>query len=74
MATSRSVNETIAARLKRDRAFRKEVLREGVECLLAGDMTTGQAILRDYIGGTIGFKRLSEATRKPVTSLMRMLS
>lgn len=74
MPISRSLNETIAARLKRDPAFRKEVFREGIECLLAGDMTTGKAILRDYIRGTIGFEKLSIVTRKPVQSLMRMLS
>jgi RecA-family ATPase len=74
MPISRSVNETIAARLRRDPAFRDEVFREGVECLLAGDMNTGKAILRDYISVTIGFKELGGATGKPVKSLMRMLS
>jgi hypothetical protein len=33
----------------------KELLREGVACLLSGDLDTGKAILRDYINATIGF-------------------
>ena len=32
-----------------------------------------QAILRDYINGTIGFEKLSGLTHKPPKSLMRML-
>ena len=55
------------------RKYRKELLREGVECLLAGDVDTGKAILRDYINATIGFEELSRLTRRPAKSLMRML-
>src|SRR3970282_241462 len=46
---------------------------EGVECLLAGDLDTGKAILRDYINATIGFEELSRLTRRPAKSLMSML-
>jgi len=52
---------------------RKELLREGVECLLAGDLDSGKAILRDYINATIGFHELSRRTKRPAKSLMRML-
>jgi hypothetical protein len=52
---------------------RKELLREGVECLLAGDLNTGKALLRDYINATIGFEELSDLTHTPTKSLMRML-
>jgi len=48
-------------------------LREGVECLLAGDLDTGKAILRDFINATIGFEKLSRLTGRPAKSLMRML-
>jgi len=37
------------------RAFRDELLREGVERLLSGEFETGKAILRDYTNATIGF-------------------
>ncbi len=55
MALTRDFKETIQARVERDPAFREELLKEGVECLLSGDMDTGKAVLRDYINATIGF-------------------
>ncbi len=73
MPLTRDFKETITARIERDPAFRRELLREGVECLLSGDLDTGKAILRDYINGTIGFEKLSDRTHKPPKSLMRML-
>ena len=42
-------------------------------CLLAGDVDTGKALLRDYINATIGFEELSRRTKRPAKSLMRML-
>ena len=73
MALTRDFRETIRARVVRDPKFRKELLREGVECMLAGDIETGKTILRDYINATLGFIELSKATRIPSKSLMRML-
>ena len=73
MPLTREFKETVQARLKSDRKYRKEPLREGVECLLAGDLDTGKAILRDYINATIGFEELSRRTKRPAKSLMRML-
>jgi len=73
MPLTRDFKETIRARAIRDKKFRKELLREGVECLLAGDMATGKAILRDYINATVGFAEVAEATHIPPKSLMRML-
>ena len=61
------------ARIARDPAYRKELLREGGECTLSGDLNTGKAILRDYINATIGFEELSDMTHVPSKSLMRML-
>ncbi len=73
MALTRDFRETIQARIRRDPAFRKELLREGVECFLSGDVETGKALLRDYINATIGFADLAEATQHSPKSLMRML-
>ncbi len=73
MPLTRDFKETIQARIESDPAFRDELLREGVECLLAGELETGKAILRDYINGTIGFEKLSGLTNKSAKSLMRML-
>ena len=72
MALTRDFKETIQARVERDSAFREELLREGVECLLSGDVDTGKAVLRDYINATIGFEALGGLTDKSPKSLMRM--
>ena len=73
MALTRDFKETIQARVKRDPAFRRELLREGVESFLAGDVETGKTVLRDYINATVGFGELAEATHRSPKSLMRML-
>ncbi len=72
MALTREFKETIRARVQRDPAFREELLKEGLECLLSGDVDTGKAVLRDYINATIGFDKLSDLTDKSPKSLMRM--
>jgi len=72
MPLTRDFKETIQARIKKDPAFRNELLREGIECFLSGDLETGKTILRDYINATIGFENLSNLTQKPAKSLMRM--
>ena len=72
MALTRDFKETIRARVARDPKFRKELLREGVECMLSGDIATAKTILRDYINATVGFTELSAATHIPSKSLMRM--
>jgi hypothetical protein len=72
MALTKDFKETIQARAQRDSAFRKALLQEGIECLLAGDVDTGRAVLRDYINATIGFEELSEVFGKSSRSLMRM--
>jgi hypothetical protein len=48
-------------------------LREGIESMLTGDITTAKTILRDYINATVGFTELTEATHIPSKSLLRML-
>ena len=72
MVLTRDFKETIQARIARDPTFREELLKEGVECLLSGDVDTGKAVLRDYINATIGFKELGGLTAKSPKSLMRM--
>ena len=73
MALTRDFKETIRARVERDPKFRKELLREGVEAMVAGDVATAKTILRDFINATVGFTELSEETHIPSKSLMRML-
>ena len=73
MALTKSFKQTVQARVRRDPAFRRELLREGVESFLSGDVETGKIVLRDYINATIGFNELAEITRHSPKSLMRML-
>jgi hypothetical protein len=70
---TRQFKKTVQARLRADRKYRKELLRESVESLLAGDLDAGKATLRNYINATIGFEDLSRRTKRPAKSLMRML-
>src|SRR5580698_9446608 len=72
MALTRDFKETICARVARDPKFRKELLREGIECMLTGDIATAKTILRDYINATVGFTEVAAATHIPSKSLMRM--
>ena len=72
MALTRSFRETVKARAARDTAFRAALLTEAVELLLAGDVETGKAVLRDYINATVGFEKLAAETGTPSKSLMRM--
>lgn len=74
MPLTKNFKHTVRARAQRDVAFRKELLREGIESFLAGDVETGKRALRDYINATIGFAELAEITRRSPKSLMRMLS
>lgn len=72
MALTRDFRNTIQARVKRDPAFRKALLREGITSLLAGDVETGKAVLRDFINASVGFTKLARVTHRSPKSLMRM--
>ena len=73
MTLTRNFRQTVLARVQRDPAFRKELLRASLENFLAGDVETGKSILRDYINATIGFPELAHAVSHSSKSLMRML-
>ena len=73
MALTREFKELVQKRVAHDPAFRDALLREGIDTLLAGDVDTGKAILRDYIKATVGFEKLSAAVGTPPQSLIRML-
>src|ERR1035438_6254389 len=73
MTLTRSFRETIKEQLASTK-FRREFLREAVANMVAGDLETAKAVLREYINGTVGFIALGEALSKSPKSLMRMLS
>jgi len=74
MALTKSFKELVQARVASDPVFAENLLREGVDTMLTGDLETGKAILRDYIKATVGFEKLGEATDTPAKSLIRMFS
>ena len=73
MAITREFRATLLEHAQKDAEFRQAMLKEGIDALLAGDLETGKAILRDYINAAVGFGPLAEATHIPAKSLMRML-
>jgi hypothetical protein len=77
MALTRDFRETVMARARRDPAFRRQMLKGGVELMLRGDpedAADGREQLRDYINATIGFQELARLVDKGPKSLMHMFS
>lgn len=72
MALTRSFKETVKARAERDVAFREALFTEAIEQMIAGDMETGKAVLRDYINATVGWEKLGAEVGTSPKSLMRM--
>jgi hypothetical protein len=72
MIVTGSLKELVQNRITRDPEFAAALLCESVETMLAGDIETGKALLRNYIKATIGFEKLGEATDMPAKSLSRM--
>jgi hypothetical protein len=72
MPLTRRFKKTVQGRVRNDPAFREALLREGVPCLIAGDVDAGKRILRDDINATVGFDTLGRAVDTPPKSLMRM--
>lgn len=70
MALTRSFNETVKARVERDSVFRGALLTEAFDQILAGDLDTGKAVLRDCINATIGVEETGSSSK----SLMCMMS
>jgi len=72
MALTRDFRETVQARVQRDEKFRRALLRDAIDALLAGETALGREILRDFINATIGFPELAERTGIHVKSLHQM--
>jgi DNA-binding phage protein len=73
MPVTRKFRTTIMERALNDPAFRRQMLTEAVNELLAGDLDAGKAMLRDYINATITFQRLAKKLKKTDKSVHRML-
>jgi hypothetical protein len=72
VALTRSFKQLVRKHVAEDPAFAEALLREGIDMMLAGDVDTGKAILRDYIKATVGFEKLGRATKTQPKSLIRM--
>ncbi len=72
MALTRDFRETVQADARRDPAFRRGLLSDALESLLAGEVTLGKELLRDYINATVGFPKLAAHTRIHVKTLHQM--
>jgi len=74
MPVTRKFRTTIMDRALSDPVFRRQMLTEAVNELLAGDLGAGKAMLRDYINATITFQQLAKKLKKTDKSVHRMLS
>jgi DNA-binding phage protein len=72
VALTRDFRETVQARVRGDREFRRGLLSDAVESLLAGEAALGREILRDFINATLGFPALAEKTGIHVKTLHQM--
>jgi len=59
MALTRDYNETVVARIKRDRKFARALYTEAVSALLDGETAGGLSMLRDLVNAEITFKGLT---------------
>jgi DNA-binding phage protein len=73
MPITKQFRKTILKRAEKDREFRRHLLTEAVNELLAGDLNAGKSILRDYINATITFEVLAKRVNKSSKSVHRML-
>jgi DNA-binding phage protein len=74
MALTREFKKTVAARVKRNPAFAKDLLDEATALLISGEATMTRVILRDLVNATLGFESLAKLTDVSSKSLHRMLS
>jgi DNA-binding phage protein len=72
MALTRDFRETVQARVRNDEKFRRGLLKDAIEELLAGETALGREILRDFINATLGFPELAEKTGIHVKTLHQM--
>jgi DNA-binding phage protein len=72
MALTRDFRQTVRMRVQRDEKFRRGLLRDAIEALLAGENALGREILRDFINATVGFPSLADKTGIHVKTLHQM--
>jgi DNA-binding phage protein len=72
MTPTRSFKELVQKNIADDSEFGIALLREALDCMIAGDVDTGKSVLRDYIKATVGFEKLGQEIGTQPKSLIRM--
>jgi len=73
MALTRKFKDTVQRRAVSDPEFRRALLVEAINELIAGDYNIAKSVLRDYINATITFPVLAQELHKSSKSIHRML-
>ena len=74
MALTRDYNETVVARIKRDRKFARALYAEALSALMESETAEGLSTLRDLVHAQITFKELARQTGLGEKTLHRMLN
>ncbi len=72
MALTRRFGETVQARVRSDREFRRGLLSDAIGALPAGESALGREILVDFTNATLGFPAPAEKTGIHVKTLHQM--
>ena len=73
MPRTRNLRVTIWERIECGPTFRKTLIKDGVNCLLAGDVEVGKSVLRNTVNASVGFRKVGKITHNSPKILMRML-
>jgi DNA-binding phage protein len=73
MPLSREFKELVVARAKEDPQFRRELIVEAINMILAGEITPGRLMLRDYINATGAMTDICKTLHKHKSAVARML-
>ncbi len=73
MALTRNFKETVMSRVKKDPAFRSELIVEATNSFLGGDIETGKSLLRDYLNATESLPTIATELNLNEKSVRRML-
>ena len=72
MALTRNFRKLVREHIAKDPDFARQLLREGIQAMLGGDLETGRDVLRNYIKATLGFEKLGSELGMQSKSLIRM--
>ncbi len=73
MPLSRDFKKLVVARANTDPDFRKGLIIEAINMILAGEITAGRIMLRDYINATGAMNDICKQLNKHKSSISRML-